>query len=136
MKQDVFVDSGAWLAVSHDRDQHHAGAAKIYPRLLEQSRRLITTNLVLAECHALLLKYKGRKLALLFLETLGQSPRIEVVHSTADLDTEAVEILRRYEDQDFSFTDAVSFAVMRRREIRTAFAFDRHFASAGFTLVP
>jgi predicted nucleic acid-binding protein len=32
--------------------------------------------------------------------------------------------------------DGTSFALMRRRKIRHAFAFDRHFASAGFIRVP
>jgi predicted nucleic acid-binding protein len=136
IKQDIFVDSGAWLALAHDRDQHHARASHIYPQLLAKSRRLITTNLVVAECHSLLLKYKGRGVALLFLQTLNQSPRIEQIHSAADLEADAVKILQRFEDQDFSFTDAVSFALMKRRGIRAAFAFDRHFAAAGFTLVP
>jgi predicted nucleic acid-binding protein len=75
-------------------------------------------------------------LALLFLETIRQSPRIEKLHATADLEAKAIEILRRHQDQDFSLTDAVSFAVMKERGIRTAFAFDRHFATAGFALVP
>ena len=42
------------------------------------------------------------------------------------------EILRKYSDQDFSYTDAVSFAIMRRQRIRKAFCFDKHFATAGF----
>lgn len=130
------MDSGAWLALAHDRDQYHARASDIYPQLLMKSRRLITTNLVVAECHSLLLKYKGRGVALLFLHTLNQSPRIEQIHSTADLEADAVKILERFEDQDFSFTGAVSFALMKQRGIRTAFAFDRHFAAAGFTVVP
>lgn len=34
-----------------------------------------------------------------------------------------------------SAVDAVSFVLMRRERIRTAFAFDHHFAAAGFRLV-
>ncbi len=136
MNGEVFVDTGAWLALAHDRDQYHAKARRIYPRLLADAARLITTNLVLAECHALLLKNKGREVALLFIDTLKQSPRIELVESTSALETEAVELLRRYRDQDFSFADAVSFALMKQRGIDTAFGFDRHFATAGVKLVP
>jgi predicted nucleic acid-binding protein len=39
-------------------------------------------------------------------------------------------------DQAVSFTDALSFAVMRRMRIERAFSFDRHFALAGFELWP
>ena len=48
----------------------------------------------------------------------------------------APDWLERYDDQGFSYTDAVSFAVMTERGIRDALAMDRHFATAGFTLLP
>ena len=41
----------------------------------------------------------------------------------------------KYQDKDFSLTDAISFAVMERLQITQAFTFDRHFAQYGFTLV-
>lgn len=136
MRSEVFVDSGAWLAPAHDRDQYHQEAAKLYPRLLADSGRLVTTNLVVAECHSLLLKYKGRGTALTFVDTMKQSPRIEVVYADARIEAEAIEVLRRFGDQDFSYTDAVSFALMKLRGIHMAFAFDRHFATAGFKPIP
>ena len=40
--------------------------------------------------------------------------------------------LARYDDQGFSFADAVSFAVMTERGIREALTLDRHFVVAGF----
>jgi predicted nucleic acid-binding protein len=36
------------------------------------------------------------------------------------------------DDREFSFVDATSFAVMRRRGVHQAFAFDNDFAAAGF----
>ncbi len=45
------------------------------------------------------------------------------------------EWLERYEDQDFSLTDAVSFSVMADRHSRS-FAVDHHLLVAGFALVP
>jgi hypothetical protein len=33
-------------------------------------------------------------------------------------------------------TDCVSFALMRRHDLNRAFTFDRHFADAGFEVVP
>lgn len=37
--------------------------------------------------------------------------------------------------RDISFIDRVSFELMRRRGLRRAFAFDRHFLDQGFELV-
>lgn len=39
-------------------------------------------------------------------------------------------------DQRFSYVDCVSIAIMRRRGIREAFAFDDDFVKIGFTVVP
>jgi predicted nucleic acid-binding protein len=38
----------------------------------------------------------------------------------------ARQILSKYSDKSFSYTDATSFAVMERLGLRTAFAFDAH----------
>jgi len=35
-----------------------------------------------------------------------------------------------------SFTDCVSFSLMRRYKLSRVFTFDRHFAAAGFTVWP
>ena len=43
--------------------------------------------------------------------------------------------MRKYADQDVSYTDCVSFAIMHRLRIRTAFTFDRHFRLAGFDVL-
>jgi len=55
---------------------------------------------------------------------------------SSNLEREAVtRWLVRFSDQDFSLIDAVSFEVMRRNRVTHAFAFDRQFAIAGFTLL-
>ncbi len=42
----------------------------------------------------------------------------------------------RNPDKKLSLCDAASFIVMRERGVTTAFTFDRHFADAGFELLP
>jgi predicted nucleic acid-binding protein len=62
--------------------------------------------------------------------------RIRKIYSDRVLDEKAEDILRKYQDQDFSYADAVSFAVMKQYGIGQAFSFDEHFITAGFTLIP
>ena len=79
-----------------------------------------------------LLRRVGRSAALTFLQTVGEPPNV-VVRSSRELDAAAQRNwLTRYADQDFSFADAVSFAVMTERGIRDALALDHHFVVAGF----
>jgi predicted nucleic acid-binding protein len=65
-----------------------------------------------------------------FLENIAASPRVAVVYSSARLESIAESILRKYHDQDFSHTDAVSFAAMRDLSISRAFAFDKQYLTA------
>ena len=43
---------------------------------------------------------------------------------------------QRYHDKNYSLTDCISFLVMQKFGIRTAFAFVQHFVQAGFTKEP
>jgi len=71
-----------------------------------------------------------------FLREVTRAPHV-VVSSTPEYEAAAqMEWLERYADQDFSLTDAVSFAVMADRGIREALAIDHHFVVAGFAVVP
>lgn len=46
----------------------------------------------------------------------------------------ALRLMRKLADQGVSFTDCISFALMRREGLRYVFGFDGHFAAAGFRL--
>jgi hypothetical protein len=100
------------------------------------SRALVTSNLVVGETYTLLRLTKGYKAAKRFLDTLVQSQKLERVFLTEDVERQAYEILSRYADHDFSYVDATSFALMRQRHMKHAFAFDVHFRTAGFLRIP
>jgi predicted nucleic acid-binding protein len=96
--------------------------------------QLFTSSAVLAETHALLLNRLGRHVGLRFLNSMEDSAT-RVVRVTAADEEHAKQIIRTYDDKDFSFTDATSFAVMERLRISTAFSFDRNFAQYGLLLL-
>jgi uncharacterized protein len=129
---EFFVDTSAWYPILVAKHPDHVRLASRLRTLIRDHRRLVTTNLVVAETHALLLRRVGHTAALTFVKTVGEPPNV-VVQSTQELEhTAAHHWLARYVDQDFSFTDAVSFAVMTERQIKDALALDHHFAIAGF----
>ena len=135
-KKILFVDTGAWFALADVSDQYHTQAIDIYPKVLKDFDSLITTNLVVAETYVLIRRNIGHQAAMIFLENVAGSPRIVKIYSDNILEETAEDVLRKYHDHDFSFTDAVSFAVMKQLGIDEAFAFDRHFVAAGFVVVP
>jgi uncharacterized protein len=128
----VFLDSGAYIGVADRSDQHHNEATAILGRVFRDRHPLFTTNAVVIESHALILSRVGIEAAMQFLRSMdgGYST---VVRCRASDEARAKEIIFQYDDKDFSFTDALSFAVMERLGISQAFAFDRHFTQYGFS---
>ncbi|AHG88325.1 UPF0129 protein [Gemmatirosa kalamazoonensis] len=136
MPGELFVDTSAWYPILDQKNPAHDAVVGPYRALLGQRRRLVTTNLVVVESHALLLRREGRRTALAALRGIDRSTDV-VVHSTRELEVAARrDWLERYADQDLSLTDAVSFAVMRQRGIEEALTLDHHFAIAGFRVLP
>ena len=136
MAAELFVDTSAWYALALPRDSAHGRLAGALRERVARGVRVATTNLVVAETHALLLRRVGRGPAEAFARVVRASPNL-VVTSSPDLEATALdEWIGRFDDQDFSLTDAVSFAVMAERGIREALTQDRHFATAGFGMVP
>ena len=133
--ESIFVDTGAWFALADEDDAHHKDAALIFPSLLQSYKELVTSNLVVAESYILILKGLGHNAAVDFLDHMNGSPRIKRLHATFDIEKEAEEILKRYIDQDFSYTDAVSFSIMNKFKIKKAFTYDKHFQTMGFVMV-
>jgi len=133
---ELFVDTSAWYPLAVRRDPAHGAVAGVLRERVRRGVRVVTTNLVLAETHALLLRRTTRAAALAFLGHVGRPPNL-VVYGTPDLDARAVtDWLEAYDDQDFSLADAVSFAVMTERGITDALTLDRHFVGAGFRALP
>jgi len=128
----LFVDSGAWFALASIRDRHHAEANALLRTAVEAGVKLTTTNLVVAEVHRLVLHRFGIRAARSILDRLEASERLTIDFATPDDHRTAREWLARFADQPITYTDAVSFAVMRARRCRAALTFDRHFEIAGF----
>jgi uncharacterized protein len=130
----AFADSAGYFALLDADDRNHGVAVVVARRLADERRRLVTTNFVVAESHALILTRLGHAPALHFLEGFDRGGTVVVRISTRD-ERRAREIIRRYEDKDFSLTDATSFAVMERLRIRDAFTFDRNFGQFGVRML-
>ena len=132
----IFVDTGAWFALADESDQYHKQAVDVYPGLFRDNHHMMTTNLVIAETYILIRRTIGHQPAMTFLENIAVSPRVSKIYSDRTLEENAENILEKYQDQDFSYADAVSFAAMKLHGIHLAFSFDQHFVTAGFTTIP
>jgi predicted nucleic acid-binding protein len=133
---EIFVDTSAWYPLAVSNDRAHAVVARALREHIREGARVVTTNLVVAETHALLLRRTTRAAALSFVRHVGEPPNV-VVYATPELEAHAVsDWLESYDDQDFSFADAVSFAVMTERGMTDALTLDHHFRAARFRALP
>lgn len=132
----VFVDTGAWAAVQIRDDAHHTEAAETFQELLARPAVLLTTNHVVGETYTLLRVIQGYEAAARFLHAIEETTRLERIFVSEEIEKRAFVLLAQFQDHDFSFVDATSFALMKARRIRYAFAFDAHFATAGFVRLP
>ena len=136
MPGELFVDTSAWYPLAVRSHPDHASLAATLQERVASGCVVVTTNLVVAETHALLLRRVGREAALRFVREARREPLV-MERSSAELEARAVdEWLAPFDDQDLSLADAVSFAVMAARGITDALTLDHHFAAAGFTMVP
>jgi uncharacterized protein len=127
MRRSVLWDSSAILALLDADDADHVRAVRAAQGIASGRRPSFITNYIEAETHALLLRKLGRALALEWL-LRGGLPVLRVLPREEE---RAREILSRHADKDWSLCDAISFAVIELREVRTAFSFDRHFRQYG-----
>ena len=103
-------------------------------RLNAEPQRFVTTNAILFELHGLLVNRLNRKIALATLGALRVSQTVVRVRVRDAARAEA--ILMQYDDEAFSLTDALSFAVMQRLGINRTRSLDQHFAQYGWQIVP
>jgi hypothetical protein len=117
-------------------DDHHAAASQTLQGLLARQAVLVTTNHIVGETYTLLRVIRGYAAAAKFLRSVEETMRLERVFVPEELEVRACGLLAQFQDHDFSFVDATSFALMKARRLRYAFAFDSHFATAGFLRLP
>ena len=133
---DFFIDTSAFLALKNKKDAHHEHAVKIAEYVVSQTlQKGITTDYILDETYTLIKMRAGSFAAIQFGEEIRSGARLHIMNVDALLQDRAWLLFKKYSDKEFSFTDCTSFAVMKEMKLRNAFAFDKHFTQAGFTLL-
>jgi predicted nucleic acid-binding protein len=131
----LFLDTAGWFAALSPRERGHDIARETYADAIRRGELVVTTPLVVAETHTLIVRWRGPRGGTLFLETVFETGAHLVVSLDDQLIDAALRWIRRFADKPLSLADAVSFAVMGRERITRALTFDRHFADAGFEIL-
>jgi len=132
MAHDVFVDTSGFYALLVKRDDRHQQAGRFLKEARRRKARFLTTDYVLDET-ATLLKARGHgHLVPVLLESVFSSAVCAVDWTDPEQFRTACDFFVKHEDHPWSFTDCLSFVVMKRRRVREALTKDAHFREAGF----
>ena len=132
----TFVDTSAFLGWYNKDDQYHVQARPIWLTLEVEKRPLYTSNFVLDETLTLLGRRTNYAFAAEQGEALYTSSLLTVLRPSVTDELASLELFKKYADQEVSFTDCVSFTLMRKVGINRVFTFDKHFRWAGFEVIP
>jgi hypothetical protein len=129
----VFVDTSAWYALVNRKDPDHERTRAVVE---ESAGLLLTSSFVLDETVTLCLRRLGHAAAVQVGTALRDPHSVQLVRATAADETQAWDLFRSRTDKQYSFTDCVSFALMRRLGVTTAAALDDDFRREGLEVVP
>jgi hypothetical protein len=134
MAEAVFLDSSFFKGLIDPSDDFYHQAGKIWIKFQEGSKNLITSNFIVDECLTLLRSKCNLETAIKFRNLLAENSNVlKIVRVTAADEAGAWKWFVKNWSK-LSFTDCVSFALMKRLEIEQAASFDDHFNRVGFKL--
>jgi predicted nucleic acid-binding protein len=132
----LLVDTGAFYAQRDPGDAHHDRATRAFEVLSAAGGEIYSTEHIMDETITLLARRESYAYAAGAGEELLTSRVLRWLDATPAEWKDALRFMRKYADQAVSFTDCISFSLMKREGIKHVFGFDRHFEAAGFHLWP
>lgn len=130
----VFVDTSFFKAIIDPKDDFYQEGKEILNKLQKEKVTLVTSNYVLDESFTLIRKRCGQDMVDKFRKDLSKSAMVVIIIRVTVSDESEAWNWFLLDWSDLSFTDCVSFAVMKRLSINRAATFDQHFQRAGFKI--
>ena len=132
MAREVFVDTSGFYALLVAGDDQHQRADQILRGARQKSTGFVTSDYVLDETITLLTARKHGHLVEPFLQVTLHSSACRIEWTDPDRFTETASFLLKHQDHAWSFTDCLSFVLMKKDRLREALTKDVNFAQAGF----
>jgi len=132
MANEIFIDSSGFFAMLSSDDVRHAAAAKIIAAAQKRKRGFFTTDYVLDETATLLRARRKNHLVMELFDRLDQSQACRIEWTDSVRFHAVRTFFLKHPDQEWSFTDCLSFHVMSELRLRDALTKDAQFEHAGF----
>ena len=135
----IFIDTSAFYALEDESDANNK-PARAFEKELAAGKlglvQLVTSNFIYDEVITLIRRNLEHEKAVEVGERMKASKILTIERISRETEIRAWEIFKTYSDKEFSYTDCTSFALMERKAIQHAFAFDIHFEQMGLRRLP
>ncbi|MBU1085510.1 MAG: PIN domain-containing protein [Candidatus Beckwithbacteria bacterium] len=132
MDKNIFVDTCFFKALVDIEDDFHQQAKNLWGEFRESKETLITSNFIVDEVLTLIRLRCGLKKAITFRDLLAENSQIiKIVRVTVTDEAGAWKWFEK-DWSKLSYTDCVSFALIKRLGVKRVASFDEHFKRAGF----
>jgi predicted nucleic acid-binding protein len=125
----VLADTSFYVAILSPADALHESAIAWSQ---QASLTVVVTEFVLLELGNFLAQGRARAQLTGLVKFLRNDPRTVVVPLATALFDTGLSLFARRPDKEWSFTDCISFVVMKAHGLTEALTADHHFEQAGF----
>ena len=135
----VFIDTSAWIDLMNSNEHHHAAAVAFHKSLAPMTLRITSWGIV-SETFTWIRYHIGYREASRWLslrDSLENQGFLQVVYPDFQMEVGVRKVIVRFHDQQLSYVDAFSIALIQSRpDIDAIFAFDHHLTLAGIPVLP
>jgi predicted nucleic acid-binding protein len=129
VKRRIFIDTVYLLGLLNPRDRWHGKAVEMSATVRGP---FVTSDAVLTEVADAVAHRSRRKWACEAVADLRADPDVTCVCIDGATFGAGLQLYQQMVDKDWSLTDCLSFAIMRREQITDVLTADVHFVQAGF----
>ena len=130
----IFIDTSALIALADRSDQYHRRATTLLQAM--RAAEWHTSTYILDETITRLRFVAGVHVAVKVAESLWESRLYRIHPVDQRIERAALAVLKKFSDQQLSFTDCTTIALMEHVGLERIFAFDDDFRKVGYMLVP
>ena len=135
----VFIDTSAWIDLMNSNERHHTAAVNFHKSLTPMTLRITTWGIV-SETYTWIRYHIGYREASRWLtlkDSFEDQGFLQVVCPDHQMEIGVRKVISRFQDQQLSYVDAFSLALIQSRpDIDVIFAFDHHMSLAGIPVLP
>lgn len=115
----IFIDSSAFISYFVSSDTNNTKVQEIFSEILE--KELVTSADIIDETLNWLTRKASKKVVYELGNILLSEEIAKILQATKEDKKNALEIIQKYSDYDLSFTDSISFTLIKRLKIKEVF---------------